>query len=368
MRNVLILGGTGVMGLPLVSILKKNTRVYVTTRREGITDDDNHVTYVQGNAKNFDFLRKTLEMHPWDAVVDFMLWYHDYDKVADLILANTKQYVFISSSRVYANSQTPITENSPRLLEVCTDKDYLSTNEYALAKSKEEDILKSTGQSNYTIVRPYITYNDNRLQLGVYEKEAWLYRALHGRSIVFSKDLAEKMTTLTCGEDVAKGIASIIGNEECVGQIYHITSPHPVQWKEVLDIYAKVLEEHLGHPVNIVMTDKCSNFAFTERKYQIIYCRYFNRIFDNSKIAKYCNINEFRSAEVGLSDCLKLFLSNPHFNNIDWMIEGLNDRSAREYTPLSEIMGMGNRIAYLSYRFNCKWIYKLMNKIHRLVN
>ena len=40
-------------------------------------------------------------------------------------------------------------------------------------------------------------------QLGVLEKELWLYRALNGRTIVFSKDIAEKSTTLTYGYDVA---------------------------------------------------------------------------------------------------------------------------------------------------------------------
>lgn len=70
-------------------------------------------------------------------------------------------------------------------MDVCNDKEYLDSNEYAIAKAKEEDILFRSPNKNWTIVRPSLTYAENRLQLGVYEKENWLYRALHGRAIVF---------------------------------------------------------------------------------------------------------------------------------------------------------------------------------------
>lgn len=47
-----------------------------------------------------------------------------------------------------------------------------------MAKARQEDILYQSGFSNYTIVRPSVTYNTYRLQLGALEKENWLYRAL----------------------------------------------------------------------------------------------------------------------------------------------------------------------------------------------
>ena len=53
----------------------------------------------------------------------------------------------------------------------------------------EENLLFNSEKNNFTIIRPTITYNTQRLQLGVLEKENWLYRALHGRAIVFSDDV-----------------------------------------------------------------------------------------------------------------------------------------------------------------------------------
>lgn len=116
-----------------------------------------------------------------------------------MLLESTDHYVFLSSARVYADSDNRINEDSPRLLDICSDTEYILTNEYAIAKSKEEDILRSSNKKNWTIVRPYITYFDNRMQLGILEKEQLLYRALSSRTIVLSKDIAESFTTLTWG-------------------------------------------------------------------------------------------------------------------------------------------------------------------------
>ena len=59
------------------------------------------------------------------------------------------------------------------------DEEYLKTDEYALSKARQEDILHRSGKNNWTVIRPYITYSEIRLQLGVLEKELWLYRFVH---------------------------------------------------------------------------------------------------------------------------------------------------------------------------------------------
>lgn len=83
------------------------------------------------------------------------------------------------------NSEKTLNEYSPRLLNVSQDKQYLATDEYALCKAGQENILKSHTKINHTIIRPYITFSEIRLQLGVYEKESWLYRAMQKKSIIF---------------------------------------------------------------------------------------------------------------------------------------------------------------------------------------
>ena len=142
----------------------------------------------------------------------------------------------MSSARVYAGSSEPIVETSPRLLDTVNDEVYLRTDEYALAKAREENLLSQSGKTNWVIVRPYITYSEIRLQLGVLEKEQWLYRAMNGRKIVFPKDIAEKMTTLTYGYDVACGIAAVAGKPAANGRAFHVTAAEAIRWSDVLGI------------------------------------------------------------------------------------------------------------------------------------
>ena len=181
--NILILGGTGAMGAHVIELLKKKGYDITVTSRKARASG-NSVTYIQGNAKDNAFIDNICKQH-WDCIIDFMVYSTELLKSRiDMLLNATDQYVFISSARVYADSSERLTEESPRLLEMCTDKEYLATDEYALAKAKEENILFSASKNNWTIVRPSLTYSETRLQLGVYEKENWLYRALHGLSLI----------------------------------------------------------------------------------------------------------------------------------------------------------------------------------------
>ena len=354
------------MGAPLVQQLAKDNTVYVTSRAK--RDSTENIKYIQGSAKEKGFLMQVLTMLKWDAIIDFMIYsVEELRELAPTFLENTKQYVFISSSRVYSQTENLITENTPRLLEASTDKEYLKTNEYALAKAREEDIFLKSEKNNFTIIRPTITYNTYRLQLGVLEKEGWLYRALKGRSIVFSKDIYDKLTTMTLGNDVSTGIASVIGKKNALGEVFHITCPTSLPWSEVLSTYKTVLEEHLGMNVPIVLTEKSTNLKFKWRVYQVIYSRYFNRTFDNSKIGQYCDISGFTEPHKGLAECLAEFLKHPKFGNIEWDLEAINDRVAGEHTPLSEIPSFSDKIRYFCYRHNAKFLLKLFEQSTRIL-
>ena len=358
--NILILGGTGAMGKPLAGLLAKSNQVWVTSRSERQSDNPN-LHYIQGNAKQCDFLTTICGMQAWDAIVDFMVRnVSQLKEFLPLFLDSTKQYVFISSARVYAECDGLITEESPRLLDVSTDKNYLKTNEYALAKAREEDALRQCGRKNYTIIRPSITYNDYRLQLGVMEKEDFVYRVLHGRKIVFSHDLESRLTTMTHGNDVARGIAAIIGQNEALGETFHITSPKSLTWGDVLSIYKKVLEEHLGHSIDIKWTEKTTNYKLTNQIYRIKYCRMYNRTFDNSKISKFIDVNSFVSPEEGLSTCLTHFLAKPRFGFKSWKLEGVNNRVTGEKLQKGETKRFADWLWYVTYRHDLKLFIKLM--------
>ena len=322
--RVLLLGGTGALGAHLRDILAAaGHKVFVTSR--GDHNDSGNVFYLKGNAMEAGFFGRLMASR-WDVVVDFMVYGPDmFQRRLDTLLKMSGQYVFLSSSRVYADAgEAPITEDSPRILDTTTDREYLKTNEYALAKGRAEDILRSHPSGNWTIIRPYVTFSEQRLQLGTFEKENWLKRALDGKPIVFSKDIAEKTTTLTYGRDVARGMAAIIGRKEALGQAYHITSPVQVKWRDVLDMYRRVVSETTGRPCEVVMTDVSCQLQ-TGGKYQVLCDRSYNRFFDNSKIGAFIDVSTFREPMQALEECLRAFLSDPKFLAVNEELAALQD-------------------------------------------
>lgn len=352
--KVLIFGGTGAIGSYVAQLLSQRG-VFVTVTTRTHKKDVDYIKYVVGNAKDDHFLTDVLKQR-WDAILDFMVYStKDLSERIDLLLSSTDQYVFISSARVYADSpQEKINEDSARLLDVCEDEEYLKTDEYALTKARQENILLNSRKKNWTIIRPSLTYSENRLQLGVYEKENWLYRALKGRSIVFSKDLMDRYYTLSYGRDVSTGIADLIGKKDAIGEVFHIVVEKSYKWCEILEIYLAELEKKTGMRPKVILTEKSTNLQIASAKYQVIYGRYFNRHFDNSKIRKVVDTSKWLRAEEGLPMCLSAFLDNPKFLDIDWIKEAYIDRAAHEWTPLSEIPGKIEKIRYLLYRLGIK--------------
>lgn len=313
MKKVLILGGTGAMGTSLVDCLENtNSYVYVTSRRK--IDSYNNIIYVRGNAHDTSFLLSLLNEEEFDCIVDFMVYTtEEFKSRVNLLLSSTRQYIFLSSSRVYADCTDFITEDSPRLLDVCDDKDYLSTDEYALTKARQEDILINSEFNNYTIVRPYITYNTDRLQLGVLEKEHWLERALRKHTIVFTKDIAEKVTTITYGKDVAFLMSRLINNKKALGEIFNITTDEAIKWESIQEIYINTLKK-LGYNVKIKMIPQSINMSKYFSKYQIQYDRLYDRKFDNTKILNMIDLPDyqFKSVQFGLEECLTKFINEKH--------------------------------------------------------
>ena len=97
------------MGAHLVSILENTeNQVFVTTRKQRA--NRNNITYVQGNAHDDSFIRPLLQ-DGFDVVVDFMVYNTEEFKTrAKLMLDSCKQYVYLSSSRVYSDTNEVITE------------------------------------------------------------------------------------------------------------------------------------------------------------------------------------------------------------------------------------------------------------------
>lgn len=141
--KILLLGGTGAMGVPLCNLLKEKGHDVTVSSRSNHKQEG--ITFIKGNALDINFVFQLMKTY-YDVVVDFMVRTEEGTKAAmNIILPSCGQYIFLSSSRVFApvaiNKGKRITEESPRLLDVCTDDVYKKSHEYAIEKAREENLF-----------------------------------------------------------------------------------------------------------------------------------------------------------------------------------------------------------------------------------
>lgn len=356
--DILILGGTGAIGKPLISefIKTPDVNVYITSRRDMSNLSTDRIQYIQCNAKNDDVLKQLLECKTYYSIIDFLIYEtEDFERRYMMLCKACSHYIFLSSCRVLAASDARLNEDSARLIDVSTDDSFLKTEEYSLIKAKEENVLMKGMFDNWTIVRPYITYNTKRLQLGIFEKEWWLYRAIHGRKILFSKEIGEKYTTLTYADDVAKVIANIVIGGKCKKEIIHPVSSKEMRWKDILDIYCDTLEDILGRRPEIVWIESIDSKlpgASRYNYYQIKYDRAIDRLFDNRKVKLLMPDSfSFIDPKVGLRECLTQFVKEPEFGEILWKMQAYTDIVCKDKTPISEIDNTSMKAKYLIWRY-----------------
>ncbi len=356
---ILMLGGTGPMGIHLSKILSENGHnVYITSRKPH--EDKGNVHYIVGNARDPLFIDGLIAERRWDSIVDFMVYNtHEFQTRLGVLLKHTRQYVFLSSARVYVNSNNPLNELSPRLLDESKDKKYLETDEYALYKAREENLLLKSGYNNFTILRPYITYAENRLPLGIWEKETWVRRVLAKKDLVLPRVFLEKATTLSYGKDVSQYISHLIGNANAIGQILNIVDDKSYLWSDILRFYLDEVETITGKRPKVFIVE---SFTYSFRRilfnfivsrltfglanglikvrnynYQLIYDREFNRKFDNRKLKDLIPGYAFSNIEISLRHCLKVFSSSPAYSYRDWNWEFVQDKITGNKTNYSDI-------------------------------
>lgn len=342
-KKILMMGGTGAMGVYMVpEMLKLGYQVYITSRKQHESTED--VIYIMGNAKEKAFVDTLLEQK-FDAIVDFMIYNtKEFEERYLELLDSTPHYLFLSSYRVYGdNNGKPITEESPRLLDSVNDPEFLATDEYSLTKARQENILRSSGRNNWTIIRPAITYSKERFQLGTMEAADFVKRALAGKTVIFPKQMLNKYATLSWAGDVAKMIARMVGNNEAMGQTFTVSTAEYHTWKEVMNIYKELLN------MKVQIVDLSVYQRIMGGPYQIKYDRMLDRIVDNSKALKVAHMRqeELMPLKEGLRMELEAFKKNPSYR-------GYIARRDREMDEVVE-----QRVSFKS------WVKQCLNSLRR---
>jgi len=344
MKRVLLLGGTGAIGVYLSkALVRKGFEVMVTSRKDRSFSDG--ITCVNGDARNTSFLAETLHrLHP-DAVVDFMIYStHEFLDRRDLLLAGTSHYLFLSSYTVFANSPV-ITEESPRLLDTIQNDAFLRSDDYPLRKARCENLLRESLHKNWTIVRPGITYSQSRFQFGCLEADTVCYRSFQGKPVVIPAELLDRRTTLTWAGDVGEMISRLIFKEAAMRQTYNVTTSENHSWREVADIYAGLI----GLTYKEIPLEQ---YCLICGDAPVLYDRMYDRVLDNSKILKVTGMvsSELKVLREGLACELERFKANPSYEKFSYSQNGLMDRLCGTYSHIPRCC-VRDRLSYWRARY-----------------
>lgn len=288
-KKVLVLGGTGAMGVYVVpELLKLGYKVDVLSLDARESDNPNLRYFQVANAKVEDTIRPYLENGHYDGIVDFMIYQtKTFATRHKLLLDNCKHYIYLSSYRVYADEQHPITESAPQLLDVSKDEEMLATDTYALAKARQEDILENSSYTNWTAIRPAITFSKFRYQLVTLEAGVIIRRALAGKKVLLPEGAMHAQATMTWAGDVAKMITRLLFNEKVMREHYTVSTSEHNTWETVASYY----HDLIGLEYEVIPTDDFLRLVnpddpFRGPRWQLEYDRMYDRIVDNSKVLK----------------------------------------------------------------------------------
>jgi nucleoside-diphosphate-sugar epimerase len=232
--RTLLLGGTGNLSADCAALLaRRGHEVLVVTR--GRTPAPAGTRAIVADRADARALGDALRAAAPDAVVDFLAYQpSDLEPVAAALGGRLRQYVFISSTTVYAKPHpVPLVETSPV---------GNAWSEYARRKEACEAWLAAHARElPFTIVRPSHTFSErwipNVVASGGY---TFARRLLEGRPVFVAGD-GQTPWTLTTARDFAAGLAGLVGNEAALGETYHITSDAALTWIRIIEETARAV-------------------------------------------------------------------------------------------------------------------------------
>lgn len=300
MKKVLLIAGGGTLGTYTAEeLLRLGHKVDVICLEDKSSENEN-LRFFKADA-TLDYLKEHFKDNHYDGIVNFIHYpnYKDYIPYHELLTNNTEHLIFLSSYRIYADKQHPITEMAPQLIDVVdNDPKFHEKEDYALAKSRAERFLADNPYpKNWTVVRPVISFSDRRLDINMVSGNEVVKAAKENRSV----KLPIEAKNLTAGLDWAgnsgKLIANLLFKKECIGQAYTVSSAQNLKWYEVAEIYTELL--------GVKFEWVASNYP--KDLWVWHYDRAYDRIIDNSKILKATGLNclDFKTIKEGIEIELK---------------------------------------------------------------
>lgn len=301
-KRVLLIAGGGTLGTYVSKeLLRLGAFVEVICPEEKISDHE-RLAFHQSMVTE-ELLGELFSKKHYDGIVNFIHYkeVEEYKKIHPLLIENTDHLIFLSSYRVYADEQHPITEDAPRLFDVVADEDFLKNEKYAVPKAKCEDYLRQERAGEpWTIVRPVISFSQIRLDLLLYSDKDVLKFAESGKEMLLPSIVKDYAAGIDWAGNSGKLIANLLFKVDAMGEAFTVYSGHGLTWGEVAETYSTLTG---------VKIRWCSEDEYVRNTPKIIknpwmwkYDRKFNRDIDCSKILRVTGLSQddFSSVEEGI--------------------------------------------------------------------
>lgn len=298
-KTVLLIAGGGTLGSYTADeLLNLGCRVDIICLEDRVSDREDLQFYKA--LANEEYLQQFFKNRHYDGIVNFVHYGEPerYYPIHPLLLAHTDHLIFVSSYRVYADEQHPVTETAPQLWDVSRDERFLETEKYAVSKAKAERFLRSpAGAGRWTIVRPVISFSARRLDLITRSRREVVDMARAGDVIDLPLDAKNLTAGLDWAGNAGKLIAHLLFKEEAIGEAFTVSSAQNLTWGEVADIYTRLV----GAKFRWIDTETYLE-KHQKDPYVLLYDRLFDRKIDNRKILAVTGLTErdFVSIEDGI--------------------------------------------------------------------
>lgn len=311
--KVLLIGGTGTLSSDSTRLcIEKGFDVFLFNRGNRNIFKGDNLHYLIGDINNVSSAQSALADMKFDVVVDYITFNVETLKSRIQLFGDRcKQYVFISTATVFKNVDSIISEDSPKGNDAW---------EYSKNKLLCEKYLIDNADSlgfKYTIVRPYITYDDRRIPFPVVTKKYYwslINRVYSGKPILMCDD-GQATLTLTHTLDFAVGIVGLFGNEQAVNEDFNIVGDTTGTWNDIVSIIEKYTKKK-AIIIN-VERNKLAD-AFLSQRIELLYDKSNSHVFDNSKIKQ--AVPEFNTSwnlEAGLFHSLDYLHKDQSLQKID---------------------------------------------------
>jgi nucleoside-diphosphate-sugar epimerase len=345
--KLLLIGGTGVLSTAITQeALKQNIDVYMINRGHRMELIPKNVHLLKADVKDEKKVVSLLENLYFDAVIDCICYTEqEIEYSFNLFKDKANQYVFISSCAVYNTIICNFCEeDSPKVLPIW---------KYSVDKNHCEELLKklaNASNTNYTIIRPAVTYGNTRIPYGITPTYGYHWtiveRILNGKPIITWNN-GKNRCNITHVDDFAVGVVGLLGNVQAYNEAFNIVGDETPSWREVLDVLSELLQ------VDVKTFDIPSEYYAKEipsRKGEILGGRSIDAINSNQKLKSV--VKTFKqniTLKEGIKKTIDYYKTHNYIYGIDYAFDADTDRIIAKYAKENSISMQDMNLGFIDY-------------------